>query len=67
MDSDKIEGELKQESSDPLPDYRNLFQPFRFRRFICSYNEVDRVLLDYGYNFLLPVGIFLWTLLLIST
>ena len=66
MDSDKIEGELKQESSDPLPDSPNIFQPFRFRRFIRTCDEVDRVLLDYGYNFLLPVGIFLWAIFLIS-
>ena len=66
MDSDKIEGELKQESGDPLPNNRNLFQPFRFRRFIRIGDEVNRVLLDQGYNFFIPVGIFLWALLLIS-
>lgn len=66
MDGDKIEGEFKQESGDPLPYNSNFFQPFGVRRFIRSCDEVDRVLLDYGYNFLLPVGIFLWALLLIS-
>jgi len=66
MDSDKIEGELKKESSDPLPNSRNIFQPFRFRCFVRTCDEVDRVLLDYGYNFLLPVGIFLWAIFLIS-
>lgn len=67
MDSDKIEGELKQESGDPLPDSSNIFQSFRIRRFVRSCDEVDRVLLGYGYNFLLPVGIFLWVVLLISS
>jgi hypothetical protein len=67
MDGDKIEGEFKQESGDPLPDNSNVFQSFGIRRFVCSCDEVDRVLLGYGYNFLLPVGIFLWALLLISS
>jgi hypothetical protein len=67
MDGDKIEGEFKQESGDPLPDNSNVFQSFGIRRFVCSCDEVDRVLLDYGYNFLLPIGIFLWALLLISS
>lgn len=67
MDSDKIEGKFKQESGDPLPDNSNVFQSFRIRRFVCPCDEVDRVLLGYGYNFLLPVGIFLWALLLISS
>ena len=66
MDGDKIEGEFKQESGDPLPYNSNFFQPFGFRRIVRSCDEVDRVLLGYGYNFLLPVGIFLWALLLIS-
>jgi hypothetical protein len=67
MDSDKIEGEFKQESGDPLPDNSNVFQSLGIRRFVRSCDEVDRVLLGYGYNFLLPVGIFLWALLLISS
>jgi len=67
MDSDKIEGELKQESGDPLPNNRHIFQSFGFRRFIRSNNEVDRVLLDYGYNFLLPVGTILWIVFFILT
>lgn len=66
MKGDKIERELKQESGDPLPDNSNIFQSVRIRRIIRSCDEVDRVLLDYGYNFLLPVGIFLWVVLLIS-
>ena len=66
MDSDKIEGKLKQESGDPLPDNSNIFQSIGIRRFICSCDEVDRVLLGYGYNFLLPIGIFFWVVLLIS-
>jgi hypothetical protein len=67
MDGDKIEGEFKQESGDPLPDNSNVFQSLGIRRFVRSCDEVDRVLLGYGYNFLLPVGIFLWALLLISS
>jgi hypothetical protein len=67
MDGDKIEGEFKQESGDPLSDNSNIFQSFGIRRFVRYSDEVDRVLLGYGYNFLLPVGIFLWALLLISS
>ena len=58
MDGDKIEGELKQESGDPLPYNSNFFQPFGFRRFVRSYDEVDRVLLDYGYIFYCLSGFF---------
>jgi hypothetical protein len=67
MDGDEIEGNLKQESGDPLPNNRNIFQSFRFRRFIRPNNEVDRVLLDYGCNFLLPVGTILWIVFFIFT
>lgn len=65
MDGEQFETEPKQESGDPLPSHSNILQSFRVRRFVCSCDEMDRVLLDYGRNFLLPVGIFLWTVLLI--
>jgi hypothetical protein len=63
MDSEHSNKEEKQETGDSLSDSGDVLQPFRVRRSICSCDEINRVLLDYGFNFLLPVGAVLWTLL----
>lgn len=60
MDSDNCK---KKEIGDSQPDSSDILQPVRVRRSICSSDEMDRVLLDYGFNFLLPFGIILWCLL----
>jgi len=65
MDGEQFETEHKQESGYPLPSHSNILQSFRVRCFVCSCDEMDRVLLDYGRNFLLPVGIFLWVVFFI--
>jgi hypothetical protein len=65
MDGDKIEGEFKQESGDPLSDNSNIFQSFGIRRFVRYSDEVDRVLLGYGFNFLPSFGIIFWLIFLI--
>jgi|LakMenEpi03Aug12_release.lakeMendotaPanAssembly.Ray.scaffolds.fasta_scaffold4349887_1 hypothetical protein len=71
MESDKknyenidLETEPPQEHNNNVANSGNIFQSFRVRRSISSCDEVDRVLLDYGRNFLLPVGIVLWIILL---
>lgn len=43
-----------------------VFQPVWLRRGIRCGNEIDRFLLDYGCHFLLPVGITLWIVFLLS-
>lgn len=62
MDSEHCNKE-KQETGDSSPDPGDVLQPLRVRRTVCSCDEINRVLLDYGFNFLLPVGVVLWTLL----
>jgi hypothetical protein len=45
----------------------HVLQSTRVRRSVCTNNEVDRVLLDYGFNFLLPFGVVLWIVFLVVT
>jgi hypothetical protein len=56
----------KEEPGEHLPHDRNVFQPLWVRCAFRVDDGVDRFLLDYGLNFLLPIGIILWTLLLFS-
>lgn len=42
-----------------------LFPTFWIRRAICADNEVDRFLLDYGYNFLFYIGSIFWLIYLL--
>lgn len=55
--------EETQETGDSVPDPSDIFQPARFRRSVCSCDEIDRFLLGYGFDFLLPFGAFLWAIL----
>jgi len=48
-----------------VPNDGNVFQSIWVRCPFCSNNEMDKFILDYGRYFLLPVGIFLWSLFLI--
>jgi hypothetical protein len=43
----------------------NIFSAFWIRCLIRSNNEMDRFLLDYGFNFLLYFGSILWLLFLL--
>jgi hypothetical protein len=43
----------------------NIFFAFWIRRPFRANNEIDRFLLDYGFNFLLYFGILLWVLFLL--
>ena len=64
MEGDSTQKENKKEISGHLSDIGDLLQSVGVRRLVCSNHEVDRVLLDYGFNFLLPFGMFLWVLFL---
>ena len=56
------------EECEPYSSYDSHFlQPTWVRCTFRPGDEVDRFLLDYGRNFLLPVGILLWCLFLIAS
>ena len=50
----------------PSADGGYVFQPVWLRCGIRYGNEIDRFILDYGCHFLLPVGITLWIVFLLS-
>jgi hypothetical protein len=54
--------ESTKEPDYSLSDISDILQPSWVRCPVCSGDEMDRFLLDYGYHFLLPFGIFLWCL-----
>lgn len=55
----------QKEIADRQPNVGYVFSTFWLRRTFRIDNEVDRFLLDYGFNFLLYFGIFLWCLFLL--
>lgn len=57
----------KEKISGSMSNTSHILQSTRVRRTVCSNNEVDRVLLDYGFNFLLPFGVVLWVVFLVVT
>jgi hypothetical protein len=65
MDPDSSEkNHKKYQDINGSVDDSDVFQPAWLRRTFRPCNEVDRFLLDYGYHFLFPIGIILWTLYL---
>ena len=52
--------------SNTLLNLCNFFQPLWIRRSIQIGYGPDRFILDYGRYFLLPIGSFLWLILLLS-
>jgi hypothetical protein len=60
-----MEGEHseKKEIGDSIFDLSDILQPSRIRRTLRSCDEIDRILLGYRRNFLLPFGIILWAVL----
>jgi hypothetical protein len=67
MDGDHKRQKNKfRDSSSRMPNDSNVLQPFWVRRAFCVGNEMDRFLLDYGFNFLLPFGAFLWLVFLLA-
>ena len=55
----------EEDSRDCSPYLSNILQPTWVRCPICPGDNMDQVLLDYGFNFLLPIGILFWTLFFI--
>lgn len=45
---------------------RDVLQPIRVRCDIRNNNEINRFLLDYGYNYVLPGGFIFWIVFLIT-
>jgi hypothetical protein len=64
MDPEHKDNESQKKDPDSCPDPSHIFQSTGLRRFIRSCDEVDRVLLGYGWNFLLPFSAFLWLVFL---
>lgn len=67
MDGDSSTEKNKKKTSDDVLNFSHVLQPIRVRRSVPSDNELDRVLLGYGFNFLLPFGAVLWVLFLVIT
>jgi hypothetical protein len=68
MDGDSYREEKhKEKIGDAESDTGNVLQSVRVRRSVRVNNEMDRVLLDYGFNFLLPFGVVLWIVFLVIT
>jgi len=67
MDSENCNRQEKTEedSRDCGSNTRNVFQPTWVRCPICPGDNMDQVILDYGFNFLLPISILFWNLFLI--
>jgi hypothetical protein len=66
MDGDSYREEKhKEKIGDAESDTGNVLQSVRVRRSVRVNNEMDRVLLDYGFNFLFPFGLFLWIIFLV--
>lgn len=63
---DNMESDTTQKSSLDMLNPGNFLQSSWIRRCVCVGNEVDGVLLGYGFNFLLPIGAILWFLFLIA-
>ena len=57
----------KEKISGGMSNTGHVLQSTRVRRSVCPNDEIDRVLLDYGFNFLLPFGGVLWIVFLVIT
>ena len=70
MDPDSCETNIKNNKKHKSVhfdiDDSDILQPAWVRCAFRPCDKVDRFLLDYGLNFLLPLGIILWTLFLLS-
>ena len=65
-DEDSSEGGIEGEPGNRSTYARNFLQPLWIRCAFRPDHEVDGFLLDYGCYLLLPVGTFLWALLLMA-
>ena len=67
MDGDTSTEKNKKKNSNVMSNFSDILQPIRVRHSVSPDNELDRVLLDYGFNFLLPFGAVLWIVFLVVT
>jgi hypothetical protein len=66
MDPDSItNSEKSKQNSNDMPNARHVFPSTGIRCSFFAYNEIDRFLLDYGFNFLPIVSFFSWILFLL--
>jgi hypothetical protein len=67
MDSESYrKNEKKSLDRDCCTDVGNILQPLRVRCSICVCDEIDRFLLDYGFNFLPYISSIIYIVLLIK-
>lgn len=59
----KEAAETRERNKGLFPVSGNIFQPSWIRRALCNDPTADRVVLDYGFHFLLPLSILLWAVL----
>jgi len=64
MDTDTNKQNEQKEPTNGDTDPGDLFQSAGFRCTLCSCNEVDGIILDYGRNLLFPISILFWTVFL---
>jgi len=57
--------ETEEDSRDCSSDTCDVLQPSWVRCPVCAGDNVDKIILDYGFDFLLPVGILFWTIFLV--
>jgi hypothetical protein len=69
MESDQCNKKniAKEEISNSIVNIGNVLQPSWIRCPICTYDEMDRIVLDYGYHLLRPIAIIFWVILLIAS
>lgn len=64
--SDKIDGpKQKTNSWNHKPNVRNVFPTTWVRRAFSKHNEADKLILDYGFYFLLPISTVLYSVFFI--
>lgn len=56
--------DIIEKGEDPDSSISDLFQPSWIRCPFSSSDDLDRILLDYGCNFLWRIGVFLWVVFL---
>jgi hypothetical protein len=64
--NDNLEKKIYRQSSNILFNDGNVLQSFRIRHIIQISNDLDKFLLDYGFNFLPSCGVISWIIFLIA-
>jgi len=64
-DSGNLERHFSQKTTNNHVNGRNIFLPIWLRPFVQINNELDRFLLDYGFNILPYIGIIIYMLFLL--